>query len=50
MFSNQYHVLEKGEYLYKKGDTNGSGFFFVVKGRVEVLVSSAQNSNNDDES
>ena len=40
MFFNQYHVLKKGEYLYKKGDNNGSGFYFVVKGRVELLVTS----------
>ena len=48
MLSNQYHVLKKGEYLYKKGDVNRSGFFFVIRGKVELLVTSVSNNNEDE--
>ena len=54
MFFTRVHQLKKGEYLYKKGDKNGLGFFFIMKGRIELLVmpadkeSAADKFNEDD--
>jgi CRP-like cAMP-binding protein len=38
MLFSKLHKLDKGEYLYKKNEQNGIGFFFVLSGRVEILV------------
>ena len=32
-------MLKKDDYLYQKGD-DGSGFYFVLEGKIEVLVKS----------
>ena len=37
LFSN-IRTCSQGQYLYKKGDQNALGFFFVLKGRIEILV------------
>lgn len=37
MFHQKIIDLKQDEFLYKKGD-DGSGFYFVVDGQIEVLV------------
>lgn len=44
MLFTRQHKLNKGEYLYKKGDKDGLGFFFVLSGRVELLVTEHSSS------
>lgn len=48
MLFSRLHELGKGQYLYRKGDPNGLGFFFVLKGRVELLVTSAQSTTSNE--
>jgi len=45
MFFTDICQIKKGEYLYKKGDQNALGFFFVLKGRIDVLVMPADKEN-----
>lgn len=45
MLFTRQHKLSRGEYLYKKGDKNGLGFFFVLSGRVELLVTSGSQAS-----
>lgn len=40
MLFSRLHKLGRGEYLYRKGDEQASGFFFVLQGRVELMVTS----------
>ena len=39
MISHQSNNLQKGDFLYKQGDT-GERFYFVVSGALEVIVKS----------
>ena len=50
MLFSKYHKVQKGEYLYKKGDQNGRGFFFILTGRVEILVAPINNNQIDNQS
>ena len=40
MFFNSYHQLNKNDFLYKKGEQNGQGFYYLVEGKIELLVKS----------
>lgn len=48
MLFSKLHKLGKGEYLYKKGEANGVGFFFVLSGRVEILVTPSNSTQPQD--
>ena len=40
---SKFHTRAKDEFLYQKGEQNGQGFFFLVSGKVELLVKSDAN-------
>ena len=43
MTSTKMHSLNKGQFLYKHGDPNDSGFFFILNGKIKIMVAKTKN-------